>query len=203
MKKHHTTVLARKNSIPQIKTPAALIFAFAAVSLFLSCPPPTDTDPVVYSVGDTGPAGGVIFYDDEADGNDDISGARYLEAWTSNEGELQWKTSQTATAGTSSDFGSGYENTYTAMAGADYPAAETARNATHGGYNDWFIPSYDELQLVYTLRDTIGGFNNNWYWFSSEWEMNSSMGRTVQFFNGSPVSNAKTSDLTVRLIRAF
>jgi hypothetical protein len=118
-------------------------------------------------------------------------------------GELQWKTSQTATAGTSSDFGSGYENTYTAMAGADYPAAETARNATHGGYNDWFIPSYDELQLVYTLRDTIGGFNNNWYWFSSEWEMNSSMGRTVQFFNGSPVSNAKTSDLTVRLIRAF
>ena len=33
-----------------------------------------------YAVGDTGPAGGVIFYDDEADGTDDIPGVRYLEA---------------------------------------------------------------------------------------------------------------------------
>ena len=33
-----------------------------------------------YAVGDIGPAGGVIFYDDEADGTDDIPGVRYLEA---------------------------------------------------------------------------------------------------------------------------
>jgi hypothetical protein len=158
---------------------------------------------VVYSVGDTGPAGGVIFYDDEADGNDDISGARYLEAWTSNEGDLQWKIDQTATPGTSEDFGTGYANTYTAMAGADYPAAETARNATHGGYDDWFIPSLDELSLLYSQRDTVGGFNTNWYWSSSEWASNSALGRMVQFATGSPSSSAKDSDLTVRLIRAF
>jgi len=34
----------------------------------------------LYAIGDKGPAGGLIFYDDEADGVDDIPGYRYLEA---------------------------------------------------------------------------------------------------------------------------
>ena len=40
-----------------------------------------------YAIGDTGPAGGIIFYDDEADGVDDIAGARYLEVAPS---ETEW-----------------------------------------------------------------------------------------------------------------
>jgi hypothetical protein len=50
-----------------------------------------------YDVGDTGPAGGTIFYDDEADGIDDIAGARYLEAAP---GSTEWNSIEWGDYGT-------------------------------------------------------------------------------------------------------
>jgi len=49
------------------------------------------------SYGDTGLAGGIIFYDDEDDGTDDIVGARYLEAApaSTESDNIQWNGFQT------------------------------------------------------------------------------------------------------------
>jgi len=120
---------------------------------------------LVYTIGDTGPAGGVVFYDKGTYSN----GWRYLEAWTADEpGTYQWKTDHPETPGTNTTIGSGYTNTYKAMSGTGHPAAEAMRKANHGGYSDWFLPSKDELNLMFEQKETIGSFTPDYYWSSSE-----------------------------------
>jgi hypothetical protein len=155
-------------------------------------------EPEVYRVGDRGPAGGIVFYDKGRVSD----GWRYLEAWTADEsGRYQWKNSNTATPGTATAIGSGYRNTYTAMAGAEHPAAEVVRNASHGGFNDWFLPSRDELNLMYQNKGVIGGFVSGYYWSSSEY--NSDFAWRQGFGNGGQFSSFKSSNGRVRAARAF
>lgn len=42
------------------------------------------------------------------------------------------------------------------------------------GYNDWHLPEKDELNSLYTYlkKVNIGGFANDWYWSSTEYENN-------------------------------
>jgi uncharacterized repeat protein (TIGR02543 family) len=160
---------------------------------------------VDYEIGDKGPAGGKIFYDDKDDGNDDIAGARYLEAWEGDEGEYKWKTSATSTSGTSTAVGSGYENTYSAMTGPEHPAAQVVRDATHGGYTDWFLPSKDELNLLYTRDEEKGIFTNflskPGYWSSSQDAAKKAWDE--RFDTGNQRSRDKRERGNVRAIRAF
>lgn len=151
---------------------------------------------IPYAIGDTGPAGGKIFYDKGSFSD----GWRYLEVWTADESDTyQWKTSDTTTGGTSTTISTGEANT-TAMAGTAHPAAERARNATYGGYDDWFLPSKDELNLVYIQRSVIGGFASD-YWSSSEG--GSSLACFQYFGNGYQGYYTKGSSIFVRLVRAF
>jgi hypothetical protein len=154
-----------------------------------------------YKVGDRGPAGGIVFYDKR-----NISdGWRYLEAWTADEsGTYQWKTSQTNSFGTDIQIGTGMMNTR-AMAGSDHPAAQVARNARHGGYSDWFLPSLNELKLLYEEKKTIGGFASANYWSSSGGNgAHDTRAWRVSFFNGYQNTNSnKDSKLRVRVVRAF
>jgi hypothetical protein len=167
---------------------------------------PTDTQLFaswLYSVGDTGPAGGVVFYDKGSYSD----GWRYMEAWASDEGDsIRWDRHNSppeSTPGTSRAIGSGYENTYTAMSGDDYRAALSARNATHGGYTDWFLPSADELVEMYNHRGNIGGFAEDFYWSSSE--SNPCCALEVNFTDagGSPSGLGKDAQISVRVARRF
>ena len=152
------------------------------------------------SVGDTGPAGGVVFYDKGAYSE----GWRYLEAWTADEsGTYQWKTSNTETTATSTDVGSGYENTYSAMTGTEHPAAEVMRNAGHGGYTDWFLPSQDGLNEMNGQQTNIGGFGSSNYWSSSEKSSNFEFAWGQPFPTGVQFAANKVSELKVRAARRF
>jgi uncharacterized repeat protein (TIGR02543 family) len=154
-----------------------------------------------YSIGDYGPAGGIIFYDNP---NYAIDGWRYLEAWVADEpgSGYQWKTTLTSTPGTSVAIGSGYTNTYTAMTGSEHPAAEVTRNANHGGYSDWFLPSKGELNLMYGQKEVIGGLESGSYWSSSGisasgvWSQDFATGQQIDFFG-------KDNFRRVRAVRAF
>ena len=88
-----------------------------------------------------------------------------------------------------------------------YDAMDEADNATSGGYNDWYLPSIEELELMYNTignggpEGDIGGFSDNWYWCSSEYGNNGAW--NVSFDNGfTGYPSYETSTYGVRVIRS-
>jgi hypothetical protein len=79
---------------------------------------------------------------------------------------LQWKTTDTFTAGTSSTF-DGAANS-AAMNNASHPAAHFCESLTIGGYSDWYLPARYELDIAYqnlkpTTTGNDAGFGVNQY----------------------------------------
>lgn len=60
----------------------------------------------------------------------------------------QWKTSNTETSG-SSDCFDGYANTYNALDNTSHPAGNWTATRTIGGFSDWYLPAYNELEVFY------------------------------------------------------
>jgi hypothetical protein len=80
-------------------------------------------------------------------------------------------------------------------------AAGLARAHNGGGYNDWYLPSKDELNKLYLNRVAIGGFATASYWSSSE---NDADYAWLQIFDsGAQLDYDKYAALRVRAVRAF
>ena len=81
---------------------------------------------------------------------------------------LQWKTTNTDTAGTSSVFDGVVNTAAMVTAGInDHPAAKFCVDLSIGGFTDWYLPSRDELDIAYfnlkpttTANYTSAGINN-------------------------------------------
>ena len=154
-----------------------------------------------YSIGDTGPAGGKVFYD-KGSGS---SGWRYLEAAPSDQSTdiVWWNGSYVTTGATATAIGTGEANTATIVSvqGAGSYAASLCANLTLGGFDDWFLPSKDELNAMYGQKGVIGGFASDSYWSSSEGSDYYAWGQ--YFGDGGQGSYGKSNGLRVRAIRAF
>lgn len=79
---------------------------------------------------------------------------------------LQWKTTNTATTGTTSSI-DGPANS-TAMNNASHPAAQFCEGLSIGGFTDWYMPAKNELEVCYynlkpgtTNNTTSSGINPN------------------------------------------
>lgn len=124
---------------------------------------------VIYEIGDMGPGGGIVFYVTDA-------GEHGLEAATENAGTgTRWNNGySTITAASAVITGYGDQNTSTIIAaqGADETsyAAGLAASYNDGGFTDWFLPSREELNLMYlNLKCAVtelGNFGNYYYWSS-------------------------------------
>jgi hypothetical protein len=151
-----------------------------------------------YQIGDTGPAGGIVFFDK----GDHTYGWRYLEAASRNIGsETPWDANGRSVNGTSTTVGTGKQNTEI-MVDAGITAGQIARQYSQGEYSDWFLPSKDELDLMYrNLKQRgLGNFGNGQYWSSSVY--GGSLAWAQSFSDGNqtpPHMNTRQ----VRVIRAF
>ena len=130
-----------------------------------------------YAVGDTGPAGGLIFYDNPHYAAD---GWRYLEAAPFDQSDgAKWGCFRTAIAGArGTGIGTGKRNTDDILSACKEPgsAAWLCANLNFNGVRGWHLPSRDELAVMYRnlraaglgdFRD--GGQAENFnYWTSTQ-----------------------------------
>jgi hypothetical protein len=154
-----------------------------------------------FAIGDTGPAGGIVFY--VTDG-----GLHGLEAAPQDQGAGIWGCEGTDIPGADGDaVGTGAQNTADILAGCTQSgiAAEIAHAYTLNGYSDWFLPSKDELNLLYQQRGVVGGgFIAYNYWSSTEND-NNNLAWSLDFFSGFFEDGGKDSPYFyyVRAVRAF
>jgi hypothetical protein len=102
-------------------------------------------------------------------------------------------------------IGTGKANTSTIVTtiGVGSYAAKICDDLVLNGYDDWFLPSKDELDTLYKQRNMVGGFAHSYYWSSSESSASSAW--TQDFMSGIQDSGPTklSNDLNVRAIRAF
>ena len=126
-------------------------------------------------VGDTGPGGGVVFFDAAAK----QSWGRYLEvapaSWSGAPSDpvatwcAEGKAGFTRSVRTGTDIGSGAANTRAIIkACGSTSAAGVAAAYRGGGRNDWYLPSKDEVNTLFRKRTAVGGIPAKSLWSSSQ-----------------------------------
>jgi hypothetical protein len=166
--------------------------------------PAAPVAPTTYKVGDEGPAGGLVFYDK---GNS-FGGWRYLEAApASTEAKLKWITTGAEVGGTKVEVGTGRQNTQLLIADFSIGVPEAALHCVeleYEGFQDWFLPSRDELNLMYInlKRKNLGGFSGDVYFSSSD--AYNGYAWNQRFSDGDQYSGLRKNAVgSVRAIRAF
>jgi hypothetical protein len=148
-------------------------------------------------IGDTF-AGGIVFY---LNGN----GGGLVAAPTDQGKDIPWHNgSYVETGATGNGIGDGKVNTNSIISKqgkGDY-AASLCANLDLGGFKDWYLPSEDELNLMFKnlFKQNLGGFSG-FYWTSTEKDLHNASGQN--FNNGGTFRKFKMLKMNVRAIRAF
>jgi len=121
------------------------------------------------------------------------------------QGTAQWGCYGTEISGADGiAIGTGAQNTIDIMNGCNEVgiAARLCGDLVLGGYSDWYLPSIDELTLLYINKDAVGGFANYYYWSSTE---NGNYDAWIQYFNYGYQDNLSKGYYggNVRAVRAF
>ena len=161
-----------------------------------------DINNLTLSIGDFY-QGGIVFYLDTMGGG--------LIAAPFDQGTAVWGCAGTEISGANGTaIGTGTQNTIDIIDGCTTPsiAANLCANFNYSGYDDWFLPSKDELNKMYlnigqgSSTGNIGNFADNDYWSSSEFSSTLSWGQ--YFDSGIQNENVKYSPFgMVRAIRLF
>jgi hypothetical protein len=155
-----------------------------------------------YAIGDTGPAGGKVFY--IIDGGSHGLEAAPVDQVVPFAPGVGWGCLDTLIPGADGTaIGTGAQNTADILAGCvDTPiAADIAAGYMLSGFTDWFLPSKDELMWLYINRVFVGGFADNTYWSSSEVSDRRAWVQDFRF--GIEGNGVKDVMRGVRAIRAF
>jgi uncharacterized protein len=161
--------------------------------------------------GDIGPAGGFIFY---VNPNVSKDGWRYLEAAPFDQSAgAKWGSFRKLIPGArATAIGTGRQNTLDILAACDEPgaAARLCTDLSFNGVRGWFLPSRDELALMYRNLKATGatdfgdrGVTDNFcYWSSTQ--QTADMANHIDFADGARQHfDDKDFPRRVRAIRAF
>jgi hypothetical protein len=188
--------------------PAGMGVKPSASSVMMTGNSCTSTGPC--AVGDVGPAGGIIFHD----AGPGSVGDRYFEVGSveTEVAGIPWKplsfndvktplyvgtgnVSAKVQRVLAKGFGMGKANTSQIVQryrGRNYPA-RYASTLVFGGFDDWYLPSKEELRLVYRTLGVavprLGNFGKSFYWTSSEYDLNNAW--TVNFKDGQEFDREK------------
>ena len=177
-----------------------------------------------YTIGDDGPGGGIIFYHSEAgfdvyepDGS--VKKCHYLEVSKFDLGKISWCSRKSGAdccnITTLTAVGAGRINTFKIIKSYHSGGTITKENCAALACNsystattkagDWFLPSKDELNLLYQnlgkrvlLSNTT---NDNWFWSSSQYYSCYAWGQ--RFSDGYQGYDYKYTTSSVRAVRAF
>ena len=209
-----------------------LLLILITIVFITSCEPKIE-EPKIYKVGDIGPAGGYIFYVNDNYLNDgwkylEAAPAGWYKSinkkWVTNNDPgipfgFYWSSQSFGEVGTTDTaIGSGRTNTkalVTAMGDEAYTeeditkekslyAAKVAYDYNGGGYTNWFLPSKDELDLMFKNlhKNGLGSFSDGFaYWCSCEY--NKTLAHFQTFGNGDQNTNNRDTPYSVRPVRAF
>ena len=175
-----------------------------------------------YNIGDEGPGGGIVFYYSEEgfdvyepDGS--VKRCNYLEVSKTEVAHVYWCSrearSSCCSINTNEGVGFGKMNTYKIINGKHSGGVVSSTNCaakacaeystTQTTKGDWFLPSKDELNLLYKNLGTriIATASEAWHWTSSQYDYSYAWDQS--FSGGSQDDNFKSDTDSVRAIRAF
>ncbi len=159
--------------------------------------------------------GGIVFYVDE-------TGQHGLIASLTDQDAVQWYNGINKITGATGDgVGAGTTNTaiivaaqsndtpggnFAAKVAADFSVQEDGLAACTGSvdevcHGDWYLPSKHELNLLYQLKDVVGGMPGIYYWSSTEYAANAAWAQF--FYDGGQGGYDKILPFHVRAVRAF
>ena len=183
-----------------------LLYTFLAMSIIFSAceedtplPAPNNNNSAL-DIGDSH-QGGIIFYLD-------ANGGGLIAAPTDQSSSAEWGCYGTGTGADGTAIGTGNQNTIDIEAGCTTSgtAADICANLTLGGYSDWFLPSKNELNLMWKnlgYPNNLGGFvGYSRYWSSTE-VINNYAWTQINYSNGYQNYFTKSALLSVRAVRAF
>jgi len=124
--------------------------------------------------------------------------------------KAMWGCKGVSVQNTDNRIGYGEQNTNAIYNGCDSlpTAASICNSLVMNGYEDWILPSHDDLIKLYFNRVLIGGFGSSIYWSSTqadnfnEFGLNFGVG-TLDPKNYAIVKQGKETQSTIRAIRYF
>jgi len=158
---------------------------------------------VIAEIGDEF-QGGILFYINE-------TGQHGIVAAPEDIGSYAWGCPETPISGADGQaVGAGYLNTLEIVSGCSQTPIAASRSLAYvnEGYLDWYLPSFDELTLMYSNisqgspNGNSGGFINDYYWSSSE-SVDNIRAWLVYFGSGNSFDYLKQNEISVRPIRSF
>jgi hypothetical protein len=143
-----------------------------------------------------GPAGGFIIYDDGNGGGIEVVDTSF---------GAYWGCSGTLIPAIADSVGSGLNNNLTMLILCSETgiASEISSNITYNGYSDWYVPSIDELQLIYEQVYLTGYWDFQTTFYSSSSQSNSTMIKSLNFNNGTIVESQKSNYHQYLIVRTF
>ena len=155
-------------------------------------------NPATYAAGDFVQGGLYTFTD---------SGYAYITAAMDQSSNAPWGCEGTDIAGTVGSIGTGPANTALIVANCATAgiAARLADQLVLNSFSDWFLPSLEELAMMWPelVSDGLGSFANHTYWSSTQ--ASDTQAFTVDMNNGNQGTHSKgnTSNRYTRAMRRF
>jgi hypothetical protein len=150
-------------------------------------------------IGEIGPSDGLIFYVDGQGGGKE---AVYLSSWTG-----IWSCDWVNIPGTYTDFGSGASNTAAidSHCGSINAAANVVANITYNTYTDWYLPSKDELDSIYTNAYVPGYLNVPAQMYHTSSPINMQQTWAIDFVDGmaSGIDKVMSPGPSIIMVRDF